>query len=191
MTGPCLHDTAAAEALIQRLAEGDAPRQDLAGRDAARPLLARMGAHSPFLAELTWLEAPSLLRLLDRGPDDAMACALDPLTKADPAAPRDAVASLLRRAKRQGALVAAAADLAGLWTLDQVTQALSDLADLAIDFACAHLLLEANRRGQIELARIKGDPRAITKGSGLIVLGMGKLGGRELNYSSDVDLLLL
>jgi glutamate-ammonia-ligase adenylyltransferase len=191
MSGPNLHDPAAAEALVARLAEGDAARQDLAARDAARPLLDRMGAHSPFLAELTYAEAPSLLRLLDRGPDDAMACALDPLTKADPAAPRDAVASLLRRAKRQGALVAAAADLAGLWTLDQVTHALSDLADLAIDFGCAHLLLEANRRGQIALPRAKGDPRTIAKGSGLIVLGMGKLGGRELNYSSDVDLLLL
>jgi glutamate-ammonia-ligase adenylyltransferase len=120
-----------------------------------------------------------------------MQCALEPLTKADPAAPREAVMSLLRRAKRQGALVAAAADLAGLWPLDRVTGALSDLADLTIDFACAHLLLDAARRGQIRLARTKGEPRQITKGSGLIVLGMGKLGGRELNYSSDIDLLLL
>ena len=191
MTGTSLHDPEAAKALIRRLAEGDAARQDLAGRDAARPLLERMGAHSPFLAELAYVEAPSLLRLLDRGADDAMACALEPLTKADPAAPREAVASLLRRAKRRGALIAAAADLGGAWTLDQVTHALSDLADLAIDFACAHLLLEAHRRGHILLPRAKGEPRAIAKGSGLVVLGMGKLGGRELNYSSDVDLLLL
>jgi glutamate-ammonia-ligase adenylyltransferase len=191
MTGHPTHDPGAAEALRQRLAEGDALRQGLAQRADARDLLDRMGGHSPFLADLTLAEAPSLIRLLDRGADDAMACALDPLTKADPAAPREAVASLLRRAKRQGALVAAAADLSGAWGLDQVMRALSDLADLAIEFACAHLLLEANRRGQIALPRAKGEPRAITKGSGLIVLGMGKLGGRELNYSSDVDLLLL
>lgn len=186
-----LHDPPAILLLRARLAEGDAAQQGLAARADATPLLAVMAAHSPYLADLCWAEAPSLLRLLDRGPEEAMRCALDPLTKADPAAPRDAVMSLLRRAKRQGALVAAAADLAGLWPLDRVTGALSDLADLTLDFACAHLLLDAARRGQIRLARSKGEPKQITKGSGLIVLGMGKLGGRELNYSSDIDLLLL
>ena len=157
-----LHDPAAILLLRARLAEGNAPQQALAARPDAAPLLDVMAAHSPFLADLCWAEAPTLLRLLDRGADDALQCALDPLTKADPAAARDAVASLLRRAKRQGALVAAAADLAGLWPLDRVTQALSDLADLSIDFACAHLLLDAARRGQIRLARTKGEPKQIT-----------------------------
>ncbi|MBS7811906.1 bifunctional [glutamine synthetase] adenylyltransferase/[glutamine synthetase]-adenylyl-L-tyrosine phosphorylase [Roseococcus pinisoli] len=186
-----LHDADAVQRLRDRLAAGNAAQQSLVARPDAAPLLEVMAAHSPFLGDLCWSEAPSLVRLLDRGPEEAMQCALDPLTKADPAATRDAVASLLRRAKRQGALVVAAADLSGAWTLDRVTQALSELADLSIDFACAHLLLDAARRGQIRLARTKGEPRQITKGSGLIVLGMGKLGGRELNYSSDVDLLLL
>lgn len=186
-----LYDPEAVQRLRDRLAGGNAAQQALGARADSAPLIEVMAAHSPFLADLCWAEAPTLGRLLDRGPEEAMQCALDPLTKADPAATRDAVASLLRRAKRQGALVAAAADLSGAWALDRVTQALSDLADLAIDFACAHLLLEAARRGQIRLPRTKGEPRQITKGSGLIVLGMGKLGGRELNYSSDVDLLLL
>ncbi|TCI00364.1 bifunctional [glutamine synthetase] adenylyltransferase/[glutamine synthetase]-adenylyl-L-tyrosine phosphorylase [Roseococcus sp. SYP-B2431] len=186
-----LHDPEAVQRLRDRLAAGNPTQQALGSRADAAPLLEVMGAHSSYLADLCWAEAPALTRLLDRGPEEAMELALDPLTKADPAAARDAVASLLRRAKRQGALVAAAADLSGAWSLDRVTQALSELADLAIDFACAHLLLEAARRGQIRLPRLKGEPKQITKGSGLIVLGMGKLGGRELNYSSDVDLLLL
>lgn len=186
-----LYDPAAILLLRARLAEGDATHQALAGRQDAAPLLDLLAAHSPYLSDLCWAEAPTLLRLLDRGAEEAMQCALEPLTKADPTAPRDAVMSLLRRAKRQGALVAAAADLGALWPLDRVTGALSDLADLTIDFACAHLLLDAARRGQIRLARTKGEPKQITKGSGLIVLGMGKLGGRELNYSSDIDLLLL
>ena len=186
-----LYDPEAVQRLRDRLAGGNAAQQALVTRADSAPLIEVMGAHSPFLADLCWAEAPTLAHLLDRGPEEAMERALDPLTKADPAAARDAVASLLRRAKRQGALVAAAADLSGAWTLDRVTQALSDLADLSIDFACAHLLLDAARRGQIRLARTKGEPRQITKGSGLIVLGMGKLGGRELNYSSDVDLMLL
>ena len=190
MTRP-LHDPEGAERLLARLAEGEPACQQLAERAEARGLLQVIGAHSPFLSDLAVREAPILHRLFDRGPDDAMAAVLEPLTTADPGSPREAVASLLRRAKRQGALLAAAADLGALWPLDRVTGALSDLADETIEFACAHLLLDAARRGQIALARTKGDKRQITKGSGLIVLGMGKLGARELNYSSDVDLLLL
>ncbi|MCU0945819.1 MAG: bifunctional [glutamine synthetase] adenylyltransferase/[glutamine synthetase]-adenylyl-L-tyrosine phosphorylase [Rubritepida sp.] len=190
MTRP-LHDPDGIARLRERLAEGDAGRQALLARAEAQPLLDVIGAHSPFLSDLAAREAPSLLRLFDRGPDEAMAAALEPLATADPGSAREAVGSLLRRAKRQGALVAAAADLLGLWPLDRVTGALSDLADETIEFACAHLLLDGARRGQIRLARTKGEKRQITKGSGLIVLGMGKLGARELNYSSDVDLLIL
>ncbi|WP_421989119.1 bifunctional [glutamine synthetase] adenylyltransferase/[glutamine synthetase]-adenylyl-L-tyrosine phosphorylase [Roseococcus sp.] len=184
-------DSEAVQRLRDRLATGNAGQQALLARPDAAPLLELMGAHSSYLADLCWAEPAALVRLLERGPEEAMQLALDPLTKADPTAARDVVASLLRRSKRQGALVVAAADLSGAWGLDRVTQALSDLADLSIEFACAHLLLDAARRGQINLPRTKGEPRQITKGSGLIVLGMGKLGGRELNYSSDVDLLLL
>jgi glutamate-ammonia-ligase adenylyltransferase len=103
------------------------------------------------------------------------------------------VAALLRQAKRQAALIAAAADLAGLWPLDRVTGALSDLADACTDYACAHLLREAQARGELKLAGggARYDPRATGRGSGLVVLGMGKLGGRELNYSSDIDLMVL
>jgi glutamate-ammonia-ligase adenylyltransferase len=138
-----------------------------------------------------------LERLAERGPEEALAVAMDPLGRADPAAGREQVATLLRRAKRQAALVIAAADIAGLWTLDQVTGALSDLAERTLDLACAHLLLAAAERGELRPGKAgtgaggRADPRAIGKGSGLIVLGMGKLGARELNYSSDIDLMLL
>ncbi|WP_051212421.1 bifunctional [glutamine synthetase] adenylyltransferase/[glutamine synthetase]-adenylyl-L-tyrosine phosphorylase [Rubritepida flocculans] len=190
MTRP-LHDPDGVARLFSRLAEGEEPARALAQRAEARPLLEVIGAHSPFLSDLALREAAVLHRLLDRGAEEAMAAVLEPLATADPASPREAVASLLRRAKRQGALLAAAADLGGIWPLDRVTGALSDLAEETIEFACAHLLLEAARRGQIALPRARGEKRQVTKGSGLIVLGMGKLGARELNYSSDVDLLLL
>ncbi|MFN3448800.1 MAG: bifunctional [glutamine synthetase] adenylyltransferase/[glutamine synthetase]-adenylyl-L-tyrosine phosphorylase [Roseococcus sp.] len=190
MTRP-LHDPDGVARLLSRLAEGEEPARLLAQRAEARPILEVIGAHSPFLSDLALREAAVLHRLLDRGAEAAMAAVLEPLATADPASPREAVASLLRRAKRQGALLAAAADLGGIWPLDRVTGALSDLADAAIEFACAHLLLEAARRGQIALPRARAEARQVTKGSGLIVLGMGKLGARELNYSSDVDLLLL
>ncbi|MDO9711944.1 bifunctional [glutamine synthetase] adenylyltransferase/[glutamine synthetase]-adenylyl-L-tyrosine phosphorylase [Paracraurococcus lichenis] len=188
-------DREAADRLVQHFAEGDAAARAVAAAPGGRALLEALGGHSPYLSELAQKEPAALLRLLERGADRALDHALDPLAHADPGAAREAVGALLRQVKRQAALIIAAADLAGLWPLDRVTGALSDLADGAIDFACAHLLLAAAERGELRIARpangARPDPRAVGKGSGLILLGMGKLGGRELNYSSDVDLMVL
>ena len=65
--------------------------------------------------------------------------------------------------------------------------ALSRFAEAAIGAAVRHLLRAAAASGSLALADA-ADPE---RGSGLIVLGMGKLGGEELNYSSDIDLILL
>lgn len=192
---PRPYDRDAAERLVRHFAEGDATARGLAGNPGGAALLGALGGHSPFLAELAQREPLALSRVLERGPDEAFDLAMAPLRHADPAAAREGVAALLRQVKRQAALIVAAADLAGLWPLDRVTGALSDLADACIDFACAHLLLAAAERGELRIARpangARPDPRAVCKGSGLILLGMGKLGGRELNYSSDVDLMVL
>ena len=179
-------DPEAAGRLVERFAERDAACRAFAASAEGAALLGALGGHSPYLSDLAVREAPALLRLVERGPDEAFALALDPLGRADPAAAREAVGALLRQAKRQAALIAAVADIAGLWTLDRVTGALSTVADQVIDFACTHLLLAAAARGEL---RIAGKTPAA--GSGLVLLGMGKLGGRELNYSSDVDLMVL
>ncbi len=179
-------DPEAAGRLLERFAERDAACRSFAASAEGAALLGALGGHSPYLSDLAVREAPALLRLAERGPDEAFALALDPLGRADPAATREAVGVLLRQVKRQAALIAAAADIAGLWTLDRVTGALSTVAEQVIDFACTHLLLAAAARGELRVAG--KNPAA---GSGLILLGMGKLGGRELNYSSDVDLMVL
>jgi len=186
-------DAAAAAALLGSFAARGAAEAGFAASSAGAAILAALGGHSRFLADLAERESATLLRLAARGPDAAMEDTLDPLGRADPGAARPAVASLLRRAKRQAALIAGVADLAGLWPLDRVTGALSDLADACVDYACAHLLRDAEARGDLRLAggAARRDPRATGRGSGLIVLGMGKLGARELNYSSDIDLMLL
>ena len=81
------------------------------------------------------------------------------------------------RHQRYGlALAVALGDLAGELPLESVTEALSRFADRAIDRALNQALVE----------RVpEGEP------AGMAVIAMGKLGSRELNYSSDVDLLLL
>ncbi|MBR0680600.1 bifunctional [glutamine synthetase] adenylyltransferase/[glutamine synthetase]-adenylyl-L-tyrosine phosphorylase [Roseomonas eburnea] len=185
-------DPAAAALARDHFADrGDAERA-FAASAAGAALLDALGGHSPYLAELAVRESAALLALAERGPDEAFARALDPLSAIAPETPRPALAALLRQAKRQGALAAAVADIAGLWPLERVTGALSDLAEAAIDAACAHLLRDAAARGEIRLSGAsRADPRIVGRNSGLVVLGMGKLGGRELNYSSDVDLMVL
>ena len=185
-------DAAAARHLIDAFAQRGAAEQAYAASAEGQALLGALGGHSLYLAELAEQESATLLRFATRGPDTAFDLALDPLCRADPDAARSAVAALLRQAKRQAALVIAAADLSGLWPLDRITGALSALAEAAIDYACAHLLREAAGRGELRLPRASArDPRAVARGSGLAILGMGKLGGRELNYSSDIDLMVL
>ncbi len=190
---PSPFDAGGAEALAGRFAERGGVERGFAATETGSAILAALGGHSPYLADLAVRESATLLRVAERGPEAAMELALDPLGRADPAATRPQVAALLRQAKRQAALIAAVADLTGTWPLDRVTGALSDLADACTDYACAHLLREAAGRGELRLAggSAKFDPRATCRGSGLVVLGMGKLGGRELNYSSDIDLMVL
>ena len=67
-----------------------------------------------------------------------------------------------------------------------MTGALSDLAETTLDLAISHLLARAVARNRALRPEAVASPDA----SGLIVLGMGKLGARELNYSSDIDLIV-
>ncbi|HEX4761336.1 MAG TPA: bifunctional [glutamate--ammonia ligase]-adenylyl-L-tyrosine phosphorylase/[glutamate--ammonia-ligase] adenylyltransferase [Sphingomicrobium sp.] len=82
----------------------------------------------------------------------------------------------LRRQRLGLALAVALGDLAGELSLEEVTSLLSDFADRAIDRAAAEAMRE----------RVPDSEPA-----GFAVIAMGKLGSRELNYSSDVDLMLL
>ena len=84
-------------------------------------------------------------------------------------------------------MTAALADIGGLWPLARFTAVLAELAETALDLVLAHLLLAAQAAGQVRGL----DPNHPARGSGFTILGMGKLGARELNYSSDIDLILI
>ncbi len=150
-------------------------------------LLRSLGGNSPFLAELAVREKPSLVLLARDGPDIVIDRAMAALEKIPPTAPRARIAAGLRQAKRIVALTTAIADLGGLWSLERVTEVLSDLAEAALRLSVAHLLRAAHDAGELHLP----NPDDPAQASGFTVLGMGKLGARELNYSSDVDLILL
>ncbi len=154
---------------------------------ATENLLDCLGGNSPYLAELALREAKTVCAIMAQGPDAACDLALGRLASAKPSADRSDVAAEMRLAKRQVALATAIADIGGAWTLEQVTGALSDLAEAALRLATAHLLHVAHGRGELRLPH----PAAPDRGSGFTVLAMGKLGARELNFSSDVDLILI
>lgn len=132
---------------------------------------------SPYLAGLLEREVDWLPAAL--GHDDVVRRETDGFESLSP----DDLAVGLRRAKRRVALLAALADLGGVWPLEQVTGALSDLADRAVDLALrAHLATET-RRGKL--------PESRADAGGIFALAMGKGGAGELNYSSDIDLIVL
>ena len=88
--------------------------------------------------------------------------------------------------KAEAALLIALADIGGLWEVMRVTRALTEVADTAVGAAVHHLLAGAARSGHLA----PPDPDRPEVGSGYIVLAMGKMGAGELNYSSDIDLMV-
>ncbi|MFB2551032.1 bifunctional [glutamine synthetase] adenylyltransferase/[glutamine synthetase]-adenylyl-L-tyrosine phosphorylase [Ensifer soli] len=103
------------------------------------------------------------------------------------APPSDAmIMARLRVAKREVAFALALADLARLLDARRTTALLSAFAGAAVSATTDHLLCDMQRSGKMRLA----DAASPSEGSGVIVLGMGKLGGQELNYSSDIDIVV-
>jgi len=151
-------------------------------------LLDAIFGNSPFLSQcLLKFPAFSCL-LLTEGPESALATIKQDLSTLDEQCPElTEVSVALRVAKRKIALTTALADITRHWPLMTITETLSDFAGQALDMVCRPLLRQADRSGKIKLPN-ENDPLT---GSGLVILGMGKLGARELNYSSDIDIIVL
>ena len=96
----------------------------------------------------------------------------------------DNLKQVLRQLKQRAYARIAARDLAGLAPLSEVTECMTLIAELAVTKAAEVLGAGLTER--------YGTPRgADGRAQQLIVLGMGKLGGRELNVSSDIDLIFV
>ncbi len=155
-----------------------------------RRLLEGIFGGSPFLSGIMAREPAFSCRLLESGPDAACKEALETLEAEADSRDGAAVTRALRRAKSRVALAVAVADVTGTWSLEKVTGTLSDLAERCLDLALKHLLAEMFRSGLLQ-GEFDDDAGRAAADSGVFVLGMGKLGARELNYSSDIDLIFL
>ncbi|WP_298256165.1 glutamine-synthetase adenylyltransferase [uncultured Litoreibacter sp.] len=94
---------------------------------------------------------------------------------------------LFRQAKRRIALLAAVADVGGVWPLEDVTKALTDLADKCLQRGLTDLTAAQIARGKLP-GQCAEDA---SLGAGMCILAMGKMGAYELNYSSDIDMICL
>ena len=184
---PRAADRDAASRLAERFAALGRAEARLLRDPAAAAMLAAIGGNSPFLSDLAIREVDAVRAMAVSGPDAVVADALAALEAVPPEAPRARVAAAMRQAKRIVALATAIADIGGLWPLERVTGAIAALAEAALRLAAAHLLRAAHNAGELRLPH----PDEPARGGGFTVIGMGKLGARELNYSSDVDLILL
>ena len=147
----------------------------------------------PFLADIAET-SPYLGRLMAARPElaaEVKAALEQPVTAVELSAWLAAQAvtegnlkALLRQLKQRAYARIAARDLAGLAPLSEVTECMTLIAELAVSKAVEVLSL-----GLVER---HGQPRgADGRVQEMIVVGMGKLGGRELNVSSDIDLIFV
>jgi len=180
-------DPAGAGRLLQRFRdEQPAAYARIIASPAALQMLITVFAHSEFLAAEVvqtpeWIEAlpargdlhrvraaeeyEDELALLDVRPDEKLSA--EPL------------ATTLARYRRRQLLRILIRDIHGFGTLGEITEEISNLADAIIGHALWHI--------RADLATQLGEPGK----AAFAVLSLGKLGGRELNYSSDIDLMFL
>lgn len=157
---------------------------ELAG---GRAMLECLFGASPFLSGRLIRDPGFVRKLWTEGPDSCAETIFAELERFPADAGEEEARRLLSIARLRLALLIALADIAGLWDLEQVTGAMTRLAEAACSVGFRTLLAQLGARGFLESA----DPEDPEADSGLIALGLGKLGGRELNYSSDIDLILL
>jgi glutamate-ammonia-ligase adenylyltransferase len=150
-------------------------------------LLAGIAETAPYLWDLVRADPTRFVRLVTGDPDSVLAALLaETQRSAATASSQTALKRVLRHMKAEAALLIALADIGGVWPVARVTRALTEMADVALGAAVDHLLADAVGNGKL----LSADKRHPGQGSGYIVLAMGKMGAYELNFSSDIDLMI-
>ena len=193
VTGPQLTNPAEAQERLAgwltdlEPAHADALKTILDRHPQAKAIAEGIAEASPYLFELMRVDPERCMRLLNCDPDSHLDALIDQGVAAVAAADDDAeVMRLLRQLKSEAALMIALCDIGGVWPVMRVTKALTDLAVSSVQSAVRYLLTQEAGRGRFK----PHDPANPDIGSGLIIFAMGKMGAGELNYSSDIDLIV-
>ncbi len=160
----------------------------LSGRGKARDFLGAVFDLSPFLRDCARRRPEMLEILFDCTVDQRLVEIRSLVGDAASAAgvSESGLMAALRELKLEAHFLIALADLAGAVDTEASVRRLSDLADACTGAVVDFLLRDAHWQGKLKLP----DPRKPGRDSGWILLGMGKLGAHELNFSSDIDLVV-
>jgi glutamate-ammonia-ligase adenylyltransferase len=183
---------------IAQMPSGGTLRRLSGEHPALHRLLAGLAEGSPFLWDLVRASPARLASLLEDDPERRFGLILSDARHAVMQASDEAqvnetqvnetkVMRALRCMKADAGLLIALCDLGGVWSIMQLVERQTRLADAAVGLAVDYLLADARRRGKLKTS----EPAQSAPASGYIVLAMGKMGAHELNYSSDIDLIVL
>lgn len=139
------------------------------------PYLARLARRHPETVQVAQAETPR----------QAFNAAMDVIRNAKSIADdRVAVSSALRKGKEAAHLAIAMGDLSAGWTTNEVIHAITELAETTCQAALWCAYVTAANKGWVA-------EKTTLEDTGLFAIAMGKMGAYELNYSSDVDLIIL
>lgn len=163
-------------------------------QDSYRDLICAIFTHSPYLSRLILRDVEFSSRLLKEKAENLFVEIINRLEEDLPHLEETSrLKKKLRDAKSQVALLTAFMDLSGTWPLDKITATLSKFAETSVALSVRHLLEIERDKGNLAFPSSKPSEASedFPAHSGYVVLAMGKLGGYELNYSSDIDLIVL
>ncbi len=144
-------------------------------------------ASSPYLTKLILNHSDFVVHLIQRNPDKVFSELCNETLRLENLESRSAIMTALRIAKQKAALLIGLADIGGVWALTDVTDALTLFADACLN-ATVNFLLHENAELKKLVLNQTDNP---SKNCGYVILAMGKHGAYELNYSSDIDLIVL
>jgi glutamate-ammonia-ligase adenylyltransferase len=161
-------------------------RSFLDDNEAVKGCLTGILSNAPYLRELMLADAERLFDILRDSPENRLERLVEDARKACAETEADLMRDL-RLKKQDLALTLGIGDIGGVIDLDRITSSLAGFADAAVEACIRFCLTDLAAKGKFAPV----DPEEPARDSGFIVLAMGKHGANELNYSSDIDLIVL
>lgn len=154
--------------------------------EQAAPVLETLFTAAPYLFSLAQKHPEFLCNSLQISPQISMEIILETVSTAGISFMDDEeFSNAIRLAKDQVALLVSIAETGKVWTAKQAAIALSDFADISLEASLNFLVRQASVDGKF----IVSDTPVLASNCGLFIFALGKHGGRELNYSSDIDIV--
>lgn len=178
---PILYDPECADRVLRLLSDDEGHLTD-----AARDLIAGSAACSPYLMRLLSRASEDLPAIFNTSPEKSLASICIEARNLSLDESPEIQSRKLRHLKDRASLIIALCELGGVWETMEAAKELSEFADAVVHAALRMALTELTTKGYAPI-----DPENPERDSGICIIAMGKHGARELNYSSDIDLIFI